>query len=174
MAYSVTLASIAPQKLEVFLSQPESVVTPVRAITVSHYLAYGMQVEPLASLLERLIDKGNLLHPSLWHPLRAPVYLPYRQVVDLTLELKVEWLKLLQVREIPKNDWFRHQIENVLTLCEFAKIRQHCIVSVLNSPSNTDIIRKIHNPLADAEERPANSILRWLRPNKLYKPIAKL
>jgi len=86
MAYLTTIASAAPDELQRLVADSSHIITPTRFEFVSHYLAYGVHIQPLGAALRMAIDGGEQIHPDLWHPFRAPLFHSAVAVQDLHRE----------------------------------------------------------------------------------------
>jgi hypothetical protein len=73
LAYFTLMASVAEIEIDEFRQDLSLVLHPSLVCGVSHLLSYWVKVQPLAQLLNKAVEGGELLHGELWHPLRPPM-----------------------------------------------------------------------------------------------------
>lgn len=146
MAYLNFLVA-APELDVLGLSRDASVVIEASlVVAVSHLIGYWVEVQPLGKLLGQAVDGGFVLNHDLWHPVRAPVYLRPEAVLALNEQLVAEWQRVLAVKPVPEDDWYRLEIEKVLRLFRHASDRAECVVSILERPADQERGIKVRIP----------------------------
>lgn len=135
MAYLTYLVSVPPTEVERLRSDPDVPVSRSLTVTVSHLIAYWVQIQPIGQLLGNAIDGGMVLNSGLRHRLRDPCYHDPETVRSLSMQLSEAWQQATSAEPIPPDDWYRIEIEKVLRLFAHAAGRGECVVSVLE-PNN--------------------------------------
>jgi hypothetical protein len=97
-------------------------------------------------LLGKAIDGGEPLDPTLWHPLRSPVFHPEVTVRDVCMELKSAWDAAKQEHPVAEDDWYETQIIEVVGLFDWAQSRDEAVVSILSLPFDRERARRIVEP----------------------------
>jgi hypothetical protein len=131
VAYLNHLYSVPLAEVEALRDDPDAPIRPSLSVSVSHLVAYWVQVQPLGRLLGQAIDGGLELNDTLRHQLRAPCYHGPEVVRTLYSLLVSAWLQVTSVEEIPPDDWYRIEIEKVLRVYSHAAERGECVVSML-------------------------------------------
>ena len=120
MAYLNWLASVPVSEIERLRIDPSFVVTPSLVLGVSHLIGYWVQTQSLGSLLGKALDGGRLIHPELWHPLRAPLYQTPELVMALSQELGDAWKSVVAARLPDDNDWLALEVGRLLRVFHYA------------------------------------------------------
>ena len=136
MAYSTILASCSKERVAAFRSNQQESLRASRIISVSHILAYWIQLEPLHEILAEVIDGGEPLHRHFKHQFRDDMFHPAHQVPELHLRLKTSHEKALQEHQVPEDDWYRVQIEQMIELLAWASTNGEGVISLLGAPYN--------------------------------------
>lgn len=149
MAYTTSLASVAPDEIERVGTDFRHVMTSSRRELVSHYLAYSISVQPLGELLGQIIDGGAVLHPKLWHPLRAPIFHARQDVPGLLAELQEHWGASRRSQEIA-DDWHAMEVSKVIAVLAHATAACEAVVNVIHPPHDWARAHRVRMPLAGA------------------------
>jgi len=153
MAYLNNLASVPAQRIVAFRKDPTLSLHATKVEGCSHLIAYWVKIQPLGELLGKLIDGGELLQKSLWHPLRQPVFHGVAETRKLAEVLSKEWSRVLE--EMPASsgkspdNWYKVEIEKVLSVLNHAAQSGECFVSVLEPPLDEERARKVTIPRLD-------------------------
>lgn len=145
MAYLNFLASVGEARVAAFQRDPSRALGASLVRGCSHLVAYSLAVEPLGTLLGDLIDRGETLHGSLWHPLRPPVWHGVGRVAELAEALSREWLKLGDV-EGDAGGWYRGEVASVVELATHAARHGECVVSALEPPLDPERAARVILP----------------------------
>src|ERR1700722_14472224 len=73
MAYANYLASVEWTEIASLREGLRTTIAPHSVAAVSNFLAGAVRERPLGGCLEEIIDRGEVLSPLLWHPLRVPL-----------------------------------------------------------------------------------------------------
>lgn len=131
MAYSTYLATVPELDVRHIKNDSLTQVGTRRVVSVSHLIAYWVDVQPLGRLLGEAIDGGCKLSDELWHPLQPPTYHPPTSVQWLLSSLSEAWKHVTIRYSFPEDDWYRIEIEKVLGVFRDAANRGHCVVKML-------------------------------------------
>jgi hypothetical protein len=131
MAYLNHLLSVPCAEVEALRKNPDASLTPSVSVSVSHLIAYWVQVQPLGQLLGQAIDGGSVINSTLKHQLRDPCYQDPEAVKTLLPQLTKAWEQALSIGPVPDGDWYRIEIEKVLRVFTHAADHGECVVSVL-------------------------------------------
>ena len=106
MAYLNLLAAVAPEQVAQLRGDPGYRMSPSKVVEVSHLLGNPGWVMhlPLVSILAEVLDGGELLTGSLWHPLRAPKYHPPGDIAIWVSRLDEIWNVMLAEWPLPDDD----------------------------------------------------------------------
>ena len=99
MAYLNYLLSVPEGQIDALRKDASFLLTPTKVAGVSHLLGYWVKVEPLAMLLGKILDGGEIVNAELWHPLRAPVFHRPAAVKDLYNRLAETWKKTVSAAQ---------------------------------------------------------------------------
>lgn len=149
MAYKNWLASVNEHDVATFRSDLSLVLRPSRVSFASHLIgtAGWNDALPLRTVLSRALDGGDLLSPSLWHPLRPPMYHSPRATSVLAAILMVAWDRLISKQQLSSDDWLLLETERVISLFNFAAERDEGVVSVLEPPYDAERAARVHMPI---------------------------
>src|SRR2546423_10635620 len=111
MAYLNHLVSVPRGDVEGLRVDPDVPVTRSLTVSVSHLIAYWVQVQPLGQLLGRAIDGGMAINSKLRNKLRDPCYHDPETVRSLYSQLSEAWRQATSAEPVPPDDWYRIEIE---------------------------------------------------------------
>ncbi len=131
MAFLNHLFSVPSADVEAIRRSPDTPLTPSLRVSVSHLIAYWVQVQPLGQLLGQAIDGGSVLNSVFHHQLRDPCYHDPEVVRSLFAQLTQAWQQATSVEPVPPDDWYRIEIDKVLRLFTHAAESGECVVSAL-------------------------------------------
>ena len=149
MAYLNLLAAVDPEQVAQLRGDSGFRMTPSKVVGVSHLLGNPGWVThaPLVAVLAEALDGGELLTGSLWHPLRVPMYHPPGEVLRLAPPLEEVWGATLAKWPLPKDDWYRIEIEKVLAAFHHAATVGEGIASILDPPFDQKRASRVVIPL---------------------------
>lgn len=152
MAYRNYLASVEWSDIVALREERRSTLTPHYIAAVSHLLAYAVAEQPLGTCLARIIDKGEVLSPSFWHPVRVPVAHSPEAISLLAAELRTA----LEVLDAGKRHTFEldpafADLDRVVA--DAAKNRRG-VVSVLEPPADEQRAQRVTCPFDEPEKLP--------------------
>lgn len=153
MAYSTYLASISEEQVQRLRTEPDGRLRPSCLVSVSHLIAYWVQIQPLGHLLGEAIDGGFKLSDRLWHPLLQPTYHPPEHVRRILSSLSEACEQATSV-PILTHDWFGIEIGKVLKVFGDAAAHGYCVVKMLQPPADAERASRVHIPLEVAPENP--------------------
>jgi hypothetical protein len=148
MAYGVFMAAVSPGEVESFRSDHSHLPVPQLITSITHLAAYWIKVQPLAAVASEVIDGGEEVSATLWHPLRTPRYHKPTAVKELLPRLSEAWALAQRppvTREVP---WFRYDVEAVLESLRFAAESDLGVVTALTHPFDEERARRILTPIA--------------------------
>jgi hypothetical protein len=131
MAFRNYLVSVPLAAVEAVRDGRSDVLTSSLTVSVSHLIAYWVQVQPLGRLLGQAVDGGAVLNNTLRHQLRDPCYHDPDAVRSQYVELSNEWQRTTSAHPVEPDDWYRIEIEKVLRVFAHAAERGECVVSAL-------------------------------------------
>jgi hypothetical protein len=152
MAYANYLASANWDEIASLRSGFRATIAPTEVITISHLYARAVQVQPLGGRLEEVLDGGEVLSPSFWHPLRVPVVHTPNGVRALATNLRAA-LTGLETRG-QKEHVNDTEVAGVLLLLEHAAQSNLAVVSVLEPPADLERARRVICPFIEPEKLP--------------------
>lgn len=152
MAYRNYLASVEWSDIVALRDGRRSTLTPHYIAAVSHLLAYAVAEQPLGTCLARMIDKGEVLSPSFWHPVRVPVAHSPEAISLLAAELRtaLEALDAGKRRTFELDPAFA-DLDRVVA--DAAKNRRG-VVSVLEPPADEQRAQRVTCPFDEPEKLP--------------------
>ena len=145
MAYFNFLAAVSELEIERFRSDPTVLLNPSLILGASHLLAYWVQEQPLGSALRDAIDGGEPLHPSLWHPLRPPIYHRPAKVRTLVDAISAAWEPMAGALT-DDGGWLSAETARVLRLYRHAAGLGGCVVSALEAPADAGQTSRVRVP----------------------------
>jgi hypothetical protein len=131
MAFLNRLAAVPCSEVEVLRGDPNASLSPSLTVSVSHLIAYWVQIQPIGQLLGKAIDGGMPINYALRHQLRDPCYHGPDAVRTLYSQLLLEAQQVNATYSIPPDDWYRIEIDKVLRVFGHAADRGECVVSAL-------------------------------------------
>jgi len=149
MAYATFLASVDREQIRDFRDGVTAEVFPNLVVRTSHLLPGLMYAhKEIAAALRRAIDGGELLHPSLWHPLRPPLWIEPQLVADFDPQLRTTWQELLRkYGEVGEGDWYVTQILSIHRVFNDAATHGYGVASFLEAPTDLECARKVVIPM---------------------------
>jgi hypothetical protein len=152
MAYLNYLASVEYTEMENVRRGAKPTLSPHIVGAVSHLLAYGVKQQPLGKCLNRILDKGEELSPSFWHPLRAPIIHTPGDASQLLSDLRAAIDTLdPQDKSIYECDY---EIAEILKVLSDATNNNRCIVSVLEPPADQERAQRVACPFDEPDRLP--------------------
>ena len=146
MAYGNYLASVSEEQIRNLRHDPKLAVNPSAIVLVSHLIAYWVKAQPLGKLLGEALDGGQPLNSTLWHPLRAPTYHSIAATTALFQQISDAW-NAATGEPFPEMDWYRVEIERVLSIFGHASKNGEGVISVLEPPLDQERASRVHLPL---------------------------
>ena len=141
-------AAVAETDLDAFRGDPSRPLQPSLILSASHVLAYMVEARPLGNLLQEAVDGGEVLHSSLWHPLRVPMFHRPLRVAALIDELEIAW-EVAIIEELLEDDSFwKFEIGNLCRVYRHAAQEQACIVSAVEFPGDEERRKRVRLPWA--------------------------
>ena len=146
MAYGNYLASISPEQVHLLRQCVTSKLAPTKVVLVTHLTGYWVKHQPLGDLLGRALDGGELLSSVLSHPLRDPKFHTPSEALVLFRDISAVWHEVLMGEPFPEREWFREDIERLLSVFERAVQDKHGVVSLLEPPLDAERANHVHIP----------------------------
>lgn len=143
MAYFNLLASVPEQDVERLRRDASALVRPSLVLGASHLLAYWVQEQPLGGLLNRALDGGELIHDTLWHPLRPPLVHYPAAVVELAQQIDTVWTERRRALSLPDDQWLMVEIGRLIRLFNHAARVGECVISALEAPTDRKRARRV-------------------------------
>lgn len=148
MAYGVIVAAVSHADVLQFRSNPSLLPVPQLITRITHLATYWIKVQPLGDVLSEVIDGGEEVSASLWHPLRGPSYHTPDSVRRNLPRLSGAW-QLVQrppvAREVP---WFQYDVDAVLQNMRFAQEHGLGMISALSRPFDEQRSSRVLIPIA--------------------------
>jgi hypothetical protein len=152
MAYANYLASVEWTEIANLRGGLNATIAPQRVAVVSHLLAGAVKEEPLSGCLAEVIDGGEVLSPSLWHPLRVPLVHPPATAALLATKLQVV---LESLNSSVKNRYvLDYEIAAIVGVLNDAASNHRCVVSVLQPPADEERAQRVLCPFSYPESLP--------------------
>jgi len=150
MAYGNYLVSIKESDLRLLNTDVTAIIEPSYEVMVSHMMAYSIEEQPLGQLLDHILDKGAIVNKSYYHPLRVPLYYTNKEIKDIYLKATKIWADTLKNHAIAHNDWYRVEIDLILSVVEYAFEHNEYLLSVLEPPFNHEDLSLVQIPFSKA------------------------
>ena len=150
MAYGVLMAAVPPEDIDEYRqsgrSQP---LATTDLFTCSHGVAYWVTFQPLGQLLGEAIDRGEPLRSDLWHPLRPPIVVEPTEVRQRLVKLEEAFAGYLNDFGLTESseDWYVHEIGNVLGVYRLAAASGATVVSVVQPPWDEQRASRVVMPI---------------------------
>ena len=152
MAYLNYVASVDWSEVEHLRAGARKTLQASRVASVSHLLAYGVKDQPLGTVLKEILDQGDALASSFWHPVRVPVVHTPDAARILGSELRAS---LQTVNAGRKNLYVNdYEITEIVKVLDDAVQNRLGIVSVLEPPADQERARRVACPFAEPEKLP--------------------
>jgi len=149
MAHKNYLGIVPLEDIEAFRLNKRKVIRPTVTKFVSHLLATWYQTHRLGETLFILLDGGEPLDRSLWHPMRMPVFHRPEQIRVIREQLVEK-----QESQEDVDYWLKPQLEEIISILDLAIKENSCIISVLQ-PSNFGIMKSAQARCEEVE------LVRW-------------
>jgi hypothetical protein len=152
MAYANYLGSVEWSEIESLRSGEKVTMAAHTTAVVSHLLAGAVKEQRLRECLADIIDKGEVLSPSLWHPLRVPVVHSPSAVSALATSLRgaIESLD----SGAKSRYGLDYEITAVLSVLSDAAENHRSLVSVLEPPADAERAQRVECPFGEPEKLP--------------------
>jgi hypothetical protein len=168
MAYANYLASVDWKEIAGLRSGLKATIAPTTVVTISHLYARAVKLQPLGGCLAEVLDGGEGLLPSFWHPLRVPVVHTPDAVRVLAMNLRAALTGLEPGAQ--KEHLNDPEVSGVLRLLDEAALANLAVVSVLEPPSDLDRAKRVTCPFDEPEKLP----IPWGNLAKTLKRFSKL
>ena len=152
MAYACYLASCEWNEIENLRQGMAPSIRAYNVVVISHLLAYIVKERPLCDSVADVIDKGEVLADSFWHPLRVPIVHPPAAARSLLGNL----LSALEHLSAPAKEAYMRdaEIRDVLRVLEDARANNLALVSALEPPSDQERAVKVACPFTEPQKLP--------------------
>jgi hypothetical protein len=152
MAYANYLASVEWTEIASLRKGLRTTIDPQSVVSVSHLLAGAVKEQPLRRCLAEVIDRGEVLSPLLWHPLRVPlVHSP-----DAAALLGTKMQTALESLDCSvKNKYvLDYEITGIVRVLADAANNNRGVVSVLEPPADEDRAQRVVCPFSEPDKLP--------------------
>src|SRR5262249_22223834 len=149
MAYANYLASVEWLQIVGLRRGLKKRITPLAVATASHLLPGVFKQDPLSSYISELMDGGETMEPSFWHPLRVPIVHSPDAAILLASKIMGR-VNELDMREL---DPFG-ELTGILRVLNDANRNSQAVVSVLEPPADKERARKVLCPFDEPEKLP--------------------
>lgn len=146
MAYFTLIASVAESEVDAFRKDPSLMLQPSLVSGASHLLSYWVDVQPLGQLLSEAVDGGELLHDSLWHPLRPPMFHRSTKVRSLAEKLEIAWEHIERDEREDDGGWLAAEIGRLLRVYRHAAESGEAVVTALDRPGDEERAQRVRIP----------------------------
>lgn len=148
MAYGNYIAAVPLDQIAELRRNPDSLLRPSRLEIVSHLLAYWVKAQPVGQIFGEILDGGERLAEGFEHPLRAPVMHSPADVVRLRTSLREGLDAATAAGETREIEWFRGDIESLVSVMDLAIESGEALASVLEPPMDEERAAKVRIPFA--------------------------
>jgi hypothetical protein len=152
MAYANYLASVEWTEVESLRKGLKATLAAETIVSVSHLLPGAVKQQPLGGCFATIIDGGEILSPSFWHPLRVPVVHSPQAISGLTKNL----LAALENLDSASKSRFGvdYEITSVLRVLNDAATNNRGLISVLEPPADEERAQRVRCPFSEPEQLP--------------------
>jgi len=148
MAYANYFASVEWGEVTNLRSGLRVTVAPHSITAVSHLLARG--IKDLGGCLEAILDKGEVLSPVLWHPLRVPMVHAPSAACSLATNLRAA---LEGLADDAKGRYAAdYEIAEILRVLDDAAKTSRGVLSVLEPPADGERAQRVICPFDSPEK----------------------
>ena len=167
MAYANYLASIEWVEIASLRNGLRTTIAPQTVAAVSHLLAGAVKEQPLGGCLAEVIDRGEALSPSLWHPLRVPLVHSPDAAILLATKMRTA---LESLDSSVKNKYvLDYEMAEVVRVPADAASNNRGVVSVLEPPADEDRAQRVACPFSEPDKLP----IPWGNLGKTLKRFVK-
>lgn len=163
MAYLTLVAAVPEDGVAAIRADERTVLEPTMVKGVSHLLAYWIQAQPLGELLARVIDGGEVLSDTFWHPLRPPLLHHATEIASLTDELVSAWTTM---HDVPKHvdEWLGFEMTRLLAVMKHARDSGAALITALELPADSERAQRVRIPWEPYSPEHGVSRRRWWLP----------
>ena len=166
MAYANYIAAVEWADIASLRQGSSASIVPHSIAVVSHLYAYAVKRQPVSGCLGKILDKGEVLSASYWHPLRVPVVHSPEAVRALTADLRAA---LGGVDANQEEDALDHDITEILRILDDAAETNRAVLSVLEPPADEERAQKVSCPFEKPETLPVS----WGQLTRTMKRFSK-
>lgn len=147
MAYLNFLAAVRDDDVVILQRDLNHKLSPSMIVGVSHLLGSpGWVPSALAEVFGQVLDGGEVLCISLWHPLRSPRYHSPAVAEELRRRVEAALSGEPAVQELPDDDWYRIEFGKIIAVLEHAAANGEGIASVLQPPFDQERASRVIIP----------------------------
>lgn len=143
----------------------QQTVQPLKIGFVSHLASYWVKEKPLGEYLAQILDGGQELSPSFWHPFRVPRVHSPDAVRSLQSNLQAAWSEISP--EAQAANAFQHDITEILLILKTAVAHESAVMSVLEPPADEERAKRVACPFDQFDKLP----VRWGNLSAIYKGL---
>jgi hypothetical protein len=148
MAYGNYLAAVEWSEIVNVRSGSGTTITPHNIAFVSHLYAYATKDQRLRPCLGHILDKGEMLSPAFWHPLRVPIVHSPEAANSLATSL------CTILDSLPTTPALDPDISEIVRVLEDATKSKRGVVSVLEPPADERRAQRVACPFNEPHKLP--------------------
>jgi hypothetical protein len=167
VAYANYLASVEWTEIASLRKGLRTTIAPQTVAAVSHLLAGAGKEQPLGGCLAEVIDRGEVLSPLLWHPLRVPLVHSPDAAALLATKMQTA---LESLHSSVKNKYvLDYEIAGIVRVLADAANNNRGVISVLEPPADEDHAQRVVCPFSEPDKLP----IPWGNLGKTLKRFVK-
>ena len=152
LAYANYIAAVAWDDVLRLRNGKLPAVRPLSVVVVSQLTAYWEKLQPLGACLVQILDGGQELFPSYWHPFRVPkVHSPHEVgTLRTNLQRSLEALTATERAAVVS----QHELSLLSAVIEDAANAGAAIVSALEPPADEERAIRVACPFDEPDKLP--------------------
>ena len=152
MAYGNYIAAVNWFDIVRLREDSRQKLKPLKVSFVTHLTSYWVQEQPLGECLAQILNGGEDLSSSFWHPFQTPKVHPPKVVCSLQTKLQAAWDELTS--EVKVTHGFQRDIAEILDVLKIAVEAEGAFLSVLEPPADEERASRVVCPFDEPDKLP--------------------
>ena len=152
MAYGNYIAAVSWLDVVRLRENYQQKLKPLKVSFVTHLTSYWVQEQPLGECLAEILNSGEDLSASFWHPFQTPKVHPPKATYSLEVKLQTAWGELTS--EDKATHGFQRDIAEILDVLKTAIATEGAFLSVLEPPADEERASGVACPFDEPDKLP--------------------
>jgi hypothetical protein len=130
----------------------QQTLKPLKVSFITQLTSLWVKEQPLGGCLAQILNDGEDLSASFWHPFQTPKVHPPKEAVSLEVRLKTAWDLLTP--EAKSAHGFQRDILEILDILKATVENEAAFLSVLEPPADEERAKRVACPFEEPDKLP--------------------